>query len=160
MSTIYSGSPLIAPHGIAVEAGGNYVIADHRCCIYRLTRTGTLTLVAKGGPLVAPQDIKADRDGTYIATDIGRVIDGAIGLVDPQASRHPGKLLRVTRDGTVSVIDAVRGARFRALTLDANGDYVVVDMNNAIHRVSRDGKMTPVYQGAPLLQPAGIAVAP
>jgi hypothetical protein len=58
------------------------------------------------------------------------------------------------------VIDAVRGARFRALTLDANGDYVVVDMNNAIHRVSRDGKMTPVYQGAPLLQPAGIAVAP
>jgi sugar lactone lactonase YvrE len=160
VSVIYSGNPLVAPHGIAVDADGAYVIADHRCCIYRLARGGKLTLVARGGPLVSPQDIKVDRDGNYIATDIGNVIDGATGLVDRQASRHPAKLLRVTRDGRVSVIAEVPGARFRAVNLDARGDYVVVDMNNAIYRYSRDGRRSIVYQGAPLFQPAGVVVAP
>jgi sugar lactone lactonase YvrE len=160
VSVVYRGSPLVAPHGIAVDADGAYVIADHHCCIYRLTRAGKLTLVARGGPLVAPQDVKVDRDGNYIATDIGNVIDRATGLVDRQASRHPAKLLRVTPDGQVSVIDAVPGARFRAVTLDAMGDYVVVDMNNAIYRYSRGGGRTVVYQGPPLSQPAGVVVAP
>jgi hypothetical protein len=45
----------------------------------------------------------------------------------------------------VSVIDAVPGARFRAVTLDARGDYVA---------------RTVVYEGAPLAQPAGVVVAP
>jgi sugar lactone lactonase YvrE len=160
VSVVYSCNPLVAPHGIAVDADGNYVIADHHCCIYRLTRAGELTLVARGGPLVGPQDIKVDRDGSYIATDIGVVIDRATGLADRQASRHPAKLLRVMRDGQVSVIDSVPGARFRAVTFDAMGDYVIIDMNNAIYRYSRDGRRSVVYQGAPLFQPAGVVVVP
>ena len=68
--------------------------------------------------------------------------------------------VRVTPGGQVSVIAAVPGARFRAVTFDAKGDYVVVDMNNAIYRYSGDGRRSVVHQGAPLFQPAGIVVAP
>jgi sugar lactone lactonase YvrE len=126
VETLYEGAPLMKPKDVAPD--GTYVIADLHCCIYRLTRAGTLTVVARGVPLVAPQDIEVDRDGTYVVTDIGLVMDPVTGRADADASHHPGKLLRVTRDGEVSVIDVVRGARFRGVNLDAKGNYLVVDI--------------------------------
>ena len=158
-SIVYSGAPLVWPHGIAVDAGGDYIIADHSGCIYRLSGAGRITLVAKGDPLVAPQDVKIDANGRYIVTDIGMVIDPRSGQPDPERSRNPGKLLRITPEGQVSVLARVPMARFRAVAAANAGGFLVVDMRGdaILHYTDDGGSSDVVYQGAPLSQPSGIA---
>ena len=154
--TLHAGAPLVWPHGVAVDRQGNIVIADHTCCIYRLTPDGEVSLVARGGPLVAPQDIKIDSDGSYVVTDIGMVID-ASGRADRARSRNPGKLLRVSPSGQVSVIAMLPRARFRAVAPAADGGWLVVDMaGNALYRYDARGQRETVFQGPPLSEPAGV----
>lgn len=157
LSVLFEGEPLVWPHGVAVADDGAIVIADHYCCIYRLEPGGEMKLVARGGPLVGPQDIKIDADGSYVVTDIGMVIDAKTGRLDRAASRNPGKLLRVRPDGRVSVIKAKPRARFRAVALASDGDYLVVDMQaSEVLKIDRAGNMSVVAGGKPLSQPAGI----
>jgi sugar lactone lactonase YvrE len=158
VSTVYRGAPLVWPHGIAVDKDGNYIIADHICCIYRLTPAGKITLVAKGGPLIAPQDIKIDADGSYVVTDIVTVLNRS-GQIDRARSRHPTQLLRIQPSGRIAIIASLPRARFRAVTPAADRGYLVVDMNAAVYHYQADGSHTTLHHGAPLLQPAGIAVA-
>jgi sugar lactone lactonase YvrE len=160
VTTIYSGQPLRQPHGIDVDKDGNYIIADHSGSIFRLSPQGRITLVATGPPLVGPQDVKVDRDGNYIVTDIGIVIDETTGLADRSRSRNPGKLLKITPSGEITIIAQRPMSRFRAVALHPDGSYIVVDMNNALYRITSDGTMEVIYEGAPLYQPAGIAIVP
>ena len=159
ISIVYRGAPLVWPHGIAVDNDGNYIIADHVCCIYRLTPGGKITLVAKGPPLIAPQDVKVDSDGNYIATDIGAVLDSH-GRIDMARSRNPGKLLRVSPSGNVDVIARMFRTRLRAVALAPDHGYLVVDMtHNAVHHCEPNGSCTKLHEGAPFMEPSGVAVA-
>jgi sugar lactone lactonase YvrE len=118
---------------------------------------GQITLVAQGDPLVAPQDIKIDRDGNYIVTDIGLVIDPRTGRPDLSRSRNPGKLLRITPDGQVTVSVRMPRARFRAVAPAASGGFLVLDiMGNTLYQWNGGGMLTVIYQSPPLSQPAGV----
>jgi sugar lactone lactonase YvrE len=160
LTTIYNGRPLRQPHGIDVDRDGNYIIADHSASVFRLSPQGHITVVATGRPLVGPQDVKVDHDGNYIVTDIGLVIDETTGLADRTRSRNPGKLLKITPGGQVSVIAMRPMSRFRAIALHPDGSYIVVDMNDALYRITSDGTIKVIYEGDPLDQPAGIAIVP
>jgi len=156
IETLHAGAPLIWPHGVAVDENGNIIIADHACCIYRLAPSGEIKLVARGGPLVAPQDIKIAANGSYVVTDIGLVLN-AKGVADRARSRNPGKLLRVSPSGQVSVIAMLPRARFRAVAPAADGGWLVVDMaGNALYRYDARGQRETVFQGPPLSEPAGV----
>lgn len=158
ITVLYSGAPLVWPHGIAVDGSGNYIIADHSCCLYRLTAAGQVTVIARGSPLVAPQDVKVDTDGSYVVTDIGLVLDSRTGRPDPELSRNPGKLLRITPEGLVTVLARMRMARFRAVAPARDDGYLVLEMmSSTVYRYGTEGgEPAVVYRGAPLSQPSGI----
>jgi sugar lactone lactonase YvrE len=160
ITTIYNGRPLRQPHGIDVDKEGNYVVADHSGSVFRVSPRGHITVVATGRPLIGPQDVKIDHDGNYIVTDPGLVIDETTGLGDPARSRNPSRLLKITPNGQVSVIVMQPRARFRAVALHPDGSYIIVDMNNALYRITSDGTSKIIYEGAPLFQPAGVAIVP
>ena len=112
-----------------------------------------------GLPLVAPQDVKVDADGNYIVTDISTILDSN-GRIDPERSRIPTKLLRISPSGKVEIIARKPRSRFRAVALAAGNGYLVVDMvENAVHRYEPDGGHRTLHAGAPLFQPAGVALA-
>lgn len=160
ITPVYQGRPLQWPHGIDVDRNGNYIVADASGTLFRVHPQGAITPVFTGRPLINATDVKVDAQGNYIVTDIGVVIDGATGLAVPSKSRNPGKLLKITPDGRVSPITVQPRARFRAVALHPDGSYIVVDMQNAIYRVTPEGTTTVLHQGRPLHQPAGIAIVP
>ena len=159
VATLHRGPPLRFPHGIDVDKEGNYVVADASGSLFRLTPQGAVAVVATGPPLVNVTDVKVDSDGNYIVTDIGFVIDDA-GKVDLARSRNPAKLLKISPSGEVSVIARKPRAHFRAVALLPDGSYIVVDMMNAVYRITPDGSINVIYEGPPLRQPGGVAIVP
>ena len=117
-------------------------------------------LLAPGAALAAPGD-------PYVIYTANSFAEGAVVLrTDPAA----GSLVEISRNGP-------QGTLFRRpfdLALEADGDLVVADMGTPcttdLPRCANDGRVirvdtitgrqTLVASGAPLLDPAGIAVAP
>ncbi len=48
----------------------------------------------------------------------------------------------------------------RAVALHPDRSYIVVDINNALYRITPDGTIKVIYEGDPLFQPAGVAIVP
>lgn len=153
VSIIARGAPLIEPHGLDIDASGNYIVADTAAGIFRVTPQGQVTLVAATNPnpgsiLFRPADVRVDKDGNYIVAEIIRA-----------------GLLKVTPTGDVSNI--LRGSPFsrqggpRGVAIDPNGDYIVaVMLANALFRVTPRGRVTTIFSGPPLCGPADVTVVP
>lgn len=120
--------------------------------IFRLSGGG-ISVLAQGTPLRKPRGSAVD------ATDNLIVADELAGL------------LRVDlRAGAVTAIAARPPHNPRDVAIDRDGNYVVVDIPlavrfispgpPAVYRVAPDGTVTLVAQGAPLVQPHGVAIDP
>ena len=154
VTVVASDAPLKGPHGLDIDSGGNYIVADNRAGVIRVTAGGEKTLVKASGTgtgLIGASDVRVDDNGDYIVTDI------AAGLV------------KVKPDGTLSVIH--RGTPFssintqaqaigpRGVVIDNNGDYLVLDQAaKAVFRVTPQGTVTTVFSGGPLCGPADLNI--
>jgi hypothetical protein len=142
VSTLYGGSPLQGPSGIAATPLFEVLIADFTTnTLLRLPRGGPITPVASG--LQGPIRVAVDLDGTYLVTAL------------------TGKaLLRVTPAGTVTTIYG--GAPFVrpfGVAVDGSGDYLVTDdSTDALYRITRTGGLTTLWSGPPFALPQGVAV--
>ena len=159
VTVVAQGAPFNDPHGLALDAQGNYIVSDGSAGIFRVTAQGAVTQVVAAGPPPAAigsgVDVAVDAAGNYIVADAGR-----------------GALHRVTPAGTVTLIhqappfsvvsvpgESARGPR--GVVVDENGDYVVVDWNaRAVFRVRPNGQVSTTYQGGPLCGPADLTLEP
>jgi sugar lactone lactonase YvrE len=140
------------PTGMAVDTGGNLLIADtlnHRIrkvdavtkSITTLVGIGTAGSGGDNGPagsaaLNAPRDIAVDNAGsTYIADSLNnrvRKIDGATGTVTPVAGTGAAGFSGDDGSATAAALNAPRG-----VALDASGNVLIADtVNNRIRKVS------------------------
>lgn len=164
LTTIFSGTPLVWPHGIDVEKNGNYVVADVAGSIFRVTPSGQISTIATGAPIIGPTDIKVQPDGSYVVGDPQRG-PPPVGDNKPTGPSPPSKLLRVTPDGAVTIIYQKGGSSFRALANHPSGGWIVLDAggfggknSGALLRVYPDGQAKTLYEGAPFYNPSGVTI--
>jgi len=143
VSTLFVGSPLVQPSGIAVTAVPEVIVSDYSGTVYRVTQPGVIKQVVAG--IKGPIRVTADHDGDIIVTS----------LTGPT-------LLGITPGGVVSTI--FHGAPFRrpfGVVVDGSGDYLVVDDSaDALFRITPAGQLATVRQGTPLSLPQGVALFP
>lgn len=132
--------------GICADGAGNYVLADPKLGIVRVTRDGKATFLVEIDmtrrlPLRNPRGIVRDKDGSFV------VADGSLRGV-----------FRVSPQGAVTPIATGKPFSFpQGITQDADGSFLVPDnYAQAIFRVTADGKVSPLLQGAPLSRPRNV----
>lgn len=149
VTLIAQGGNLVNPHGVAMDAEGNIIVADAAAGVIRVAPDGQQTLIVgagQGAPVGAAVDVRVDADGSYVVADGPR-----------------GALVRVTPEGTARFI--YRGAPFsqpggpRGVVIDNNGNYFVVDQNSgAVVQARADGSAATIASGGLLCQPADITI--
>ena len=157
-----TGAKLLSPHGIAVDADGNLLIADVGSGRIRRVdaATGIITNLAGGGfpgtlgdggpatdaSLQAPHSVISDADGNLFFVNDGRIrrVDGA-GIITTVAGNGA---FGFSGDGGPAT-NASLGAP-NAIALDTNGDLFIADTaNSRIRRVDAEtGIITTVAGGA------------
>jgi sugar lactone lactonase YvrE len=130
------------PMGIAIDPDGNLIVTDlGLAAVFRLPAAGGKPQQIARVP--APHGIAIDTDGSFVVVSQGK-----------------DQLVRVTREGEVTPI--VKGQ----LAPKNNPHYVVIDSDGylvsdnyaaAVWRVTRDGTVKALVQGAPLVRPIGLA---
>jgi sugar lactone lactonase YvrE len=163
---------LFAPHDVAVDAGGNLLLADtynHR--VRRVARNGVITTVAgngKGGytgdrgparsaSLNNPQGIALDRDGTLFIAD---TYNHVVRRVDPAGTitTFAGTEAGLAGDGGPA--NRAQLSLPTAVAVAADGAVYISDSgNNRIRRVRRDGTMETVLGSGPGSGTAGAGFA-
>ncbi len=119
-----------SPKGIVADGGDGFVVVSHGArALFRLSRNGTVTTLARGSPFDFPHDLVRLDDGSFVVTDgyaaalfrvsaagqvsvlvqgtplvnpqgITRAADGSLVVTDPQA----GAVFRVTLEGAISTL--------------------------------------------------------
>jgi len=156
VSIIAQGSPLLGPHGLAIDGGGNYIIGDPQAGVIRITPAGQMTMVVPSSPngeLNKSADVAVDALGNYIVVD-----------------KSKGKLLRVSPEGIVTIIhggppftnaDSGTANGPRGVLVDDAGNYILVDEGaRAIFQVTPEGQASTIFQGDPLCGPADLNIVP
>jgi len=180
VSTIASG--LGFPRGVAVDSGGDYIVADAGVGgnLLRVTPSGTVTTIASFFSIgELPFHVAVDLGGDFIvAVDTGgglyRVTPGGtitniasgIGFLRGVAVDSGGdfivtdltSVLRVTPSGTVTTIAGTGFANLYDVVIDSGGDFIVSDNAANLYRVTPSGTVTTI---ASLLgNPIGLAIEP
>ncbi|HUY86628.1 MAG TPA: PKD domain-containing protein [Acidimicrobiales bacterium] len=156
VSTVFSGLPLIAPHGITMDSQGNYIVADVGAGLIKITPSGQASVIAAAGSngIISTQDVAIDSSGNYIAAD-----------------GNGGNLWKVTPAGAVSAVH--QGAPFTKLAFGSgnqnvgprgvvvmnDGSYDVIDQGaDALFNITPSGAVTTLSQGGLLCDPADLVV--
>ncbi len=135
--------------GIAIEANGDFVVADQT--VQGVTRidpdTGTQTTVSSGGFFFFPLGIAVEADGGLLVVDWSQ---DAVIRVDPESGAQS-----IVTSGGFLVSPA-------AIAVEANGDILVADTTaGAVIRIDPvSGAQSIVSSGGMLAAPRGIAVVP
>lgn len=157
------------PSFITSDSVGNLYVADNgNYNIRKITPAGKVSTIAGKVGVSTPVDgpistatfstfsgIAVDSNGNIYVSNYSaiRKISTTSGMVTTVAGNlnEAGFL-----DGMGS------DARFHSpgqFTVDKTGNvYVADDFNNAIRKIAPDGKVTTVFQGAPIFQPIGVAI--
>lgn len=165
LTTVSSGGLLMRPYGIAIEAGGDILVADPLAFgivggiwvggIIRINPlTGAQSVVASGGILRSPTGIAIAGNGDILVADAGALASGAVVRVDPLT----GAQTTVSTGGTLNTP--------LGIALDANGELLVTThplsiASRAVIRVNPlTGAQTTVSSGGSFYSPVGIAIVP
>jgi sugar lactone lactonase YvrE len=164
------------PVGIAVDASGNIYATDaSNCSIYKITQSGTVTVLAgglQGGSANGTGSAAGFNDPTGIALDT----NGNLYVTDSKNAT----IRKITSAGVVTTLAGVAGHKGNAdgtgsaasfsypvgITLDSSGNLYVTDFgNDSVRKITPSGVVTtiPVNAGAgtssiSLDAPVGIAV--
>ena len=161
-----------SPNGITTDAAGNVYVSDlGNNAIYKITSTGTVTILAGSGSagyvngagsvaaFNAPQGLVADASGNVYVADQGnnriRKITSA-GVVSTLAGTGAGG--NINGDGSTATLNRPYG-----LAMDASGNLYVTDQGNyAVRKVTSAGVVslligTSITTGL-LNTPTGIAI--
>lgn len=86
-TTISSGDLFTTPFGIAIEPGGDILVADEfGGAVFRVNRvSGTQTVVSSGGLLQTPVDVAIDSNGNILVADF-RFFDAANKVPEPSTT--------------------------------------------------------------------------
>lgn len=153
VSIIAQGSPLVLPHGLAIDHDGNYIVGDSFAGVIRVNPQGQMTVVVPGhgNQIFVAADLAVDASGYYIVVD-----------------KVKGNLLRVTPEGRVTIIHGgspfTTGSRDtrggpRGVAVDGEGNYIVVDEGaRALFHVTPQGQVTTIFEGDPLCGPADLNI--
>jgi DNA-binding beta-propeller fold protein YncE len=135
----------LSPHGLAIEASGNLVMADEDSgLVLRITPDGAFTTIAEG--FLKPVGIAVDAAGNLYVTDAGTQV-----------------IRRIAPSGVVTTFagDAPKESPFsfpapNGVAVDDAGNTYVTDATNALKRITPAGVVTTVATG--FNAPAGIAI--
>lgn len=129
--------------GVAVDAVGNVYVADFDATVWRITPEGALEVFATG---------------FYGAS--GNAVDHMGRLL--QASFHDDRVLRVDRDGTMTIVadDGLDGPVGIAPDLDGGGFFVANCLSNSISHVNKEGEVSEVATGPLFACPNGLTRGP
>jgi DNA-binding beta-propeller fold protein YncE len=124
--------------------GGDYVAIDASATprVLVVAPSGAVTTLHQGAPLAQPSGIAVTSTGAVLVADFS------------------GTLYRIDAPGVVVPVASGLSGPIR-VALDRNGDALVAELSAArVSRVTPQGVVTPVFSGAPLVRPFGLAVDP
>jgi sugar lactone lactonase YvrE len=116
-------------YGLAVDAAGNlYAAAAGNDVIRKITPAGVVSVVASGTVLSSPSGLAVDEAGNLYSTGLG----------------WPGPILRISPDGTITVL--ATGVGGNALARDAAGN-LYASQNDRVLKLATNGVTTTVASG-------------
>ena len=150
-STIYSGAPLVAPTGVAVDpVDGRVLVADANGgplsagAIFEIDEAGGVTTLTEGGSLVDPVDLELEPDGDVVVADPGA-----------------GSILHVDRSsGAQSTLAALGGASAVAVRMDGTVYAAGSSPAQVVRIPAGGGPAEVVASGGSLVGPTGLALDP
>jgi hypothetical protein len=128
-TTVFSGSPLMNPVAIGLNADGNIIVGDNQVDkLFKITPAGVISeFLTLPGPSPNLQDIAIKADG------LGNLIVAYDSFNTTNLT--PAAVLRVAADGTFTTVASGDGAPFSVggLAVNAAGNYIIADFTN--HRI-------------------------
>ncbi len=140
-TTFFSGSPLVNPVTLAMDAAGNILVGDNAAdALFRIAKDGTTITQVASFPVPSPNE----------AQSISIVADPAGNYIVSSDEAGQGKIYSITPAGVISTIlsgsqiQKMSGLVYRAAT----DDFVVADYGrNALFVVTRAGTVTSLASG-------------
>jgi sugar lactone lactonase YvrE len=179
-----TSSPLDAPTGVAVDSAGNLYIADEgNNQIYKVTPSGTLSIIAGTGSSGTPTPGPATNSQFYSPADVAVDSVGNLYIAD----QGNNLIEKVTPSGTLSIIAGTPGSSGTptpgpatssplnnplGVAVDSSGNLYIADQsNNVIEEVTPSGTLSIIAgtgslgaatpgpaTSSPLRYPDGVAV--
>lgn len=151
ITTLVAGS-LSGPRDVAVDAHGNFVIANFesfdntkKMAVYRYDRSSKeLKAVYQGKPLVWPHGIDVEQNGNYVIADVAGSVfrvtpSGQITTVAAGGPIIGPTDIKVQADGTYVVSDNQRGT-------NPHNPIPTPNVVTKLYRITPDGQITTIYQ--------------
>ena len=147
-TVIYTFAGGTNPAGVAIDSGGNYIVAENGAAfmlLSKVTPSGVRTVILGG--LGFPTGVAIDSTGNYIVTET---------LVGAQV------LSKITPGGVRTVIFTfAAGTAPAGVAIDSAGNYIVAEfVTGVLSKVTPGGVRTVIYTFAGGTGPYGVAIVP
>lgn len=124
-----------------LEPGDFAVLDDGADAVFRMTSSGTTSVIHMGPPITTP---------------VGVAIDGALTVY--VADFSSGSIFRIPRGGSIQPLASGIPGPFR-IAVDEDGSILAASLTGAaLVRVTPSGQVSNVFQGPPFVRPYDVAV--